>query len=328
MLCEGCKCFGATKHTHLNITNREDCAVAAWDAGYKYYSWLRYGSELLCSYGTHANESIVHKREEATETEVCVTHKDTGLNRPWRIYQMDENTDNCDCQSVEVAVKEAGFKCRGFESIIQWKYRKRKVAKSAQHCGLYAYKEGHETFSYLDVGPPEDKTTQVDTRWCMFGHKISSEHACKKEASPHTTGAVKTKNPKWSIYSAVCNEQYNAFQISTCKAFAQTMVWNPATPTPNPNNAEAYTACCATDQSVGQATDKCKVQHNNACIGTEKVSYYAAKATCKGLGMRLCDNLLELTNCCPDGADLCGFKSKFYWSNELLNPMADEKTMP
>lgn len=343
MLCENCKCFGATKHTHHNITHREDCAKAAYDAGHKYYSWLRYGAELLCSFGTHPDKDIVHPREKATDKEACVEYPDSNTTRPWRIYELDVNTDNCACERVEVKEDHKGYKCRGFESIINWSFRKRKIAKSPEHCGLYAYKEGYETFSYLNVGPPPvkaDGTKEDDTRWCMFGHKISSEDSCKVGTAAESVrtkdgkGAIKTINPKWSIYSvSKCNEEYKAYKFSSCPGGNGNM--EPQT-TPlmaagalDPHSKSGHIACC-TESQEGTAEQKCTVLDAQAnCLSTSAVSYYDAVAACKANNKIVCKNTYQLKNCCNLSNDQkCGFMSKYYWTQEQVNALADPKQMP
>lgn len=316
MLCENCKCFGASKHTHVNITSRQACAEAAFKEGMKYYSWLRYGKELLCSFGTHKEKNAKGvEKVIGTEEQTCIAAQDKNTQRPWRIYQLDDNKDNCRCETVEAVLKHAGYKCDGFSRIRKWVPDRRRTAKSAEHCGLMAYQAGHAYFSFLNSGVPD--AGELDTRWCIFGHKVSSVDSCE-------TKKFDAKNDKWGIYTTACNEKHFAYKHATCNNRASvgnylTVGTTNAIPD-STSKSETYTACCSADKTV--ADDKrCTVTVPGnilSCLGDgEEVDYYTARATCESHNMRLCEDWEELVYCCQNPT--CGFNSKFFWTSKLSN---------
>lgn len=319
LLCENCKCFGASKHTHLNITERQKCAKAAHEAGMKYYSWLRFGKELLCSFGTHietiktgANKG--DKKVIGTEEDTCdVTGRDTKTVRPWRLYEIDDNTDNCKCETVEETLVHDGYKCDGFERIRKWIPANRRTAKSAKHCGLLAYQSGHEYFSYRNTGVPNPG--DPDERWCVFGHMTSSEAACN-------VNQTLAKDSRWGVYKTVCNERHYAVLQGTC-GNPQIYGTGMNNEVPPSTTVVGYTACCNTDDQAPN-DQKCFLTepgNPQMCIGVTPVDYYTARSTCEAHNLQLCEDILDLARCCQfNPLNTCGFSGKYYWTSKLSNP--------
>jgi hypothetical protein len=331
LICENCKCFGATKFNYKKngdtpIITREDCAAAAHAAQATYYSWLRNGAELFCSFNTFKADAHAHRLfdkmiDEPTESEVCGLRQEdpvTGLQtsgrdvntvKPWKIFKLNPNTENCSCQIVTGHLVERKKKCGGYEKLEHLKHnRTPTIANTKDECAKMAFQAGYTKFSY-----------RTDKEWCMYGHYYSDDVACNAPADNNegTMGWVVTKNDNWGIYSAECAEKYYTYSMSMQGGAC---VANTGQAFPKNTPSMAHVACCPDVQhqqfTVGGATCMRKDSTTGQCFADGPKTYTEANVICTAAGLVMCPTDVAVSTCC--GSD-CAGDSAQYWTASMVS---------
>jgi len=309
LVCENCKCFGATKFNYKKtgdqaIITRSDCAQAAHDAGATYYSWLRNGAELFCSFNTHLEHGHVKfdiMIDNPTEEEVCgASTMDTDTTKPWKVFKLNPNTENCNCQIVIGRMAAEDHKCAGFEKLEKLKHgRTPATASDANACAKLSYQAGYTLFSY-----------RADKEWCMYGHYYSDQEACE---SPNFVAA-----DNWDIMTAECAENYFTYTLDGCVV--------PAGVEYAKSDAAAHVVCCPlgadpADYMGNSPTASCSRvdPSTNECFSTTPKSFTEAQAICAAAGMDTCQGPSEIQTCCGTGCGGGAGNSAKWWTATMAS---------
>jgi len=171
--CTRCKCRGASAGTNSGERTQEECAQAAWDGGYTWYSWR--GDQRFCVYG-----------DDFSNDDVCGPNQENPPNDNWGIYTIsceegveEDAVVDDGCGLVLYSPECGGCKCGNAARATHTGHN------DVDSCAEAAYEAGETYFSF-----------RSDKRFCYFGGD-----------SCEPGNRVGPTNVNWRTYEVSCGDR-------------------------------------------------------------------------------------------------------------------------